>query len=89
MDYPKLETALLRDVDDTYYFGANCRSCLHASRLSLGKLRAHLGDGFPLVKVRARLKCELCGSKAVTVTFLNPSQATGSLVHLFDKEARR
>jgi hypothetical protein len=22
MDYPKLETALLRDVDDTYYFGA-------------------------------------------------------------------
>jgi hypothetical protein len=43
VDYPKLETALLKDVDDTFYFGANCRSCSHASRLSLSKVRGHLG----------------------------------------------
>jgi hypothetical protein len=88
MEYPKLETALLRDVDDTYYFGANCRSCLHTSRLSLSKLRAHLGDDFPVVKIRERLKCELCGAKQVVVTFLTPQQSTGSLVHLFDKRPK-
>jgi hypothetical protein len=86
MDFPKLETALLKDLDDTYYFGANYQSCLHTSRLRLSKLRAHLGDDFPLVKVRERLKCELCGSKTVVVTFLTPEQCTGGLVHLFDKK---
>jgi hypothetical protein len=85
---PKLETALLRDVDDRFYYGANCSSCLHASRLSLSKLRAHLGDKFPVAKIRERLKCELCGSKQVVVTFLNPSQSTGSLVHLFEKRPK-
>jgi hypothetical protein len=88
-DYPKLETALLKDVDDRFYYGANCRSCLHASRLSLSKLRAHLGDDFPVAKIRERLKCELCGAKQVVVTLLNPSQSTGSSMHLFDKEPRR
>jgi hypothetical protein len=48
-----------------------------------------LGDDFPVAKIRLRLKCELRGAKQVTVTFLDPSQSTGSLVHLFDKEARR
>jgi hypothetical protein len=86
VDYAKLETALLKDVDDSYYYGANCRSCSHTARLSLTKLRAHLGDDFPLVKVRERLKCQLCGGREVVVTFLAPNQATGSLVHLFSKE---
>jgi hypothetical protein len=27
VDYPKLESALLKDVDDTYYYGAQCRQC--------------------------------------------------------------
>jgi hypothetical protein len=88
VDYPKLETALLRDVDDRFYYGANCRSCLHTSRLSLSNLRAHLGDDFPLVKVRAKLKCDLCGSKQVVVTYLTPAQCTGNLVHLFDKKPK-
>jgi hypothetical protein len=89
MDYPKLETALLKDVDDRFYYGANCSSCLHAARLNLSKLRAHLGDDYPVAKIRERLKCQLCGSKQVTVTYLTPAQCTGSLVHLFDKEARQ
>jgi len=88
VDYPKLETALLKDIDDTYYFGANCQSCLHTSRLRLSKLRAHLGGDFPVAKIRRRLKCELCGSKTVVVTYLTPSQCTGSLVHLFKKEPK-
>jgi hypothetical protein len=88
VDYPKLDTALLKDVDDRFYYGANCSSCLHASRLSLSKLRAHLGADLPVVKIRRRLKCDLCGSKAVTITYLTPSQCTGSLVHLFDKKPK-
>jgi hypothetical protein len=88
VDYPKLETALLKDVDDRFYYGANCSSCLHASRLSLTKLRAHLGDDYPVTQIRRRLKCELCGSKQVTVTYLTPSQCTGNLVDLFDKKPK-
>jgi hypothetical protein len=78
----------LKDVDDTYYFGANCQSCWHTSRLRPSKLRAHLGDDFPLVKVRERLKCELCGSKTFVVTYFTPEQRTGSLVHLFEKKPK-
>jgi len=51
MEYAKLETATLAHVDDSYYYGAYCRKCKHSSRLSLPKLRAHLGDKFPLIKV--------------------------------------
>jgi hypothetical protein len=86
VDYPKLEIALLKDVDDRFYYGANCQSCWHTSRLRLSKLRAYLGDDFPVAKIRHRMKCELCGSKTVVVTYLTPSQCTGSLVHLFEKE---
>ena len=88
MGYAKLETAKLADVDDHYYYGASCRSCLRSRRLSLSKLRAHLGGTFPLVKVREKLKCELCGGREVVVTFLAPDQRTGSLVHLFEKDPR-
>jgi len=51
MEYAKLETAALALVDDSYYYGAYCRKCRHSARLSLVKLRAHLGDDFPLAKV--------------------------------------
>jgi hypothetical protein len=47
MDYAKLETAALANVDDSYYYGAYCRNCKHSAQLALVKLRAHLGDGFP------------------------------------------
>src|SRR5882757_4496025 len=77
VDYPKLETALLRDVDDAYYYGANCSSCLHESRLSLTKLRAHLGGDYPVAKSRHRLKCDICCSKQATITYLTPEQRTG------------
>ena len=55
MEYAKLETAYLRDVDASYYYGAWCRKCDHDARLNLDKLRAHLGGDFPLTKVRERL----------------------------------
>src|ERR1700730_6791281 len=86
VDYSTLETALLCDVDDRFYYAANYSSCLHASRLNLSKLREHLGGDYPVAKIRARLKCDLWGSNAVTITCLTPSQSTGSLVHLFDKK---
>jgi hypothetical protein len=83
MEYAKLETAALAHVDDSYYYGAYCRKCKHSARLSLVKLRAHLGDCFPLVKVKGKLRCERCSSRQIVITFLTPSQRTGSLAHLF------
>jgi len=82
MEYARLETGTLSDVTDDYY-GCSCQSCLHAARLSLPRLRAHLGGNFA-----KRLKCQICSSRKVTVTFLGPHQKGGNLHHLFDKEAR-
>jgi hypothetical protein len=86
MEYARLETALLRDVDETFYYGAECRQCGHCARLSLLKLRAHFGDDYPLAKVRKRLRCEKCGAREVVITFLAANQRTGNLAQLFDRK---
>lgn len=85
VEYARLETATLKDVTDDYYYGCSCQSCLRTARLSLSKLRSHLGDDFPLRKIRERLKCEACGSRKVTITFLSPHQKGGNLRELFQK----
>jgi len=85
MVYARLESATLKDVTDDYYYGCSCQSCLHTARLSLCKLRTHLGPHFPLIRIRERLKCHICSSRKVTVTFLGPHQKGGNLQHLFDK----
>ncbi|MDP9015016.1 MAG: hypothetical protein M3O41_20605 [Pseudomonadota bacterium] len=86
MQYAKLETACLAHVDENYYYGAYCRKCGHAARLCLVKLRAHLGDDFPLRHVREKLRCERCGDRRqIVVTFLTPDQKTGNLTRLFDR----
>ena len=89
MEYAKLETAALAHVDDTYYYGAYCRKCKHSARLSLEKLRKHLGDGFPLIKVKDRLRCERCGSRQTVITFLAPNQRTGNIAKLFNQPPNR
>jgi hypothetical protein len=76
-------TVKLGEVDDTYYYGVSCPTCLRAQRISLVRLRGVLGDNYRLVDVLKRLKCGTCGSKKVTVTFLAPRQAGTSLGHLF------
>jgi hypothetical protein len=86
MDYARLETATLAHVDDSYYYGAYCRRCKHSARLSLSKLRTHLGDTFPLLRVRDKLRCERCSSKQIVITFLAPDQRTGNLVELFSRK---
>ena len=83
MEFAKLETAALAHVNDSYYYGAYCRKCRHTARLSLLKLRAHLGDDFPLKDVRTRLRCQRCRSRQIVVTFLGPHQRSGSLAHMF------
>jgi hypothetical protein len=85
MEYAKLETAALAHVDDTYYYGAYCRKCKHSARLSLVKLRKLLGDDYPLTKVKDKLRCERCKSRAVVITFLAPNQRGGNVVQLFEK----
>jgi hypothetical protein len=83
MEFAKLETAALGHVDDSYYYGAYCRKCRHTARLSLAKLRALLGDDFPLKEVRPRLRCRRCRSRQIVITFLGPHQRSGSLAHMF------
>jgi hypothetical protein len=58
MVYARLESATLKDVTDDYYYGCSCQSCLHTARLSLCKLRTHLGPDFPLIKIRERLNAK-------------------------------
>jgi hypothetical protein len=86
MECATYSTAKLADVDDRYYYGVSCQSCMRKARISLAKLRQALGDDYPVVKVVSRLKCRTCGSKQVTVTFLAPHQAVGSLSHLFQQQ---
>jgi hypothetical protein len=49
------------------------------------KLRTHLGADFPSKKIRERLKCQICSSRKVTITFLGTHQRGGNLRHLFEK----
>jgi hypothetical protein len=89
MDFATLETACLAHVDDSYYYGAYCRKCRHSARLSLAKLRAHLGDDFPVRDIREKLRCEKCGDRRqIVVTFLGPHQRTGTLSRLFRQPHR-
>ena len=81
-------TAKLSDVDDGYYYGVSCQSCLRCARVSLVRLRGVLGSDYPVVKIASRLKCSTCGSKRITATFLAPHQAVGNLAYLFNEEAR-
>lgn len=87
MSYARLETATLADVDDSYYYGAECRSCHHSSRLGLERLRSVLGPDYPLTQLRSRLKCRQCGSRQITISFLAPNQAVGDLARLFQQPA--
>jgi hypothetical protein len=89
MEYAKLATAVLAHVDDSYFYGAYCRKCRHSARLSLEKLRKHLGDNFPLVKVKDWLRCERCSSRQVVITFLAPNQRTGNVANLFRQAPKR
>ncbi len=89
MEYAKIETAALAHVDDSYFYGAYCRKCKHAARLSLEKLRQHLGDDFPPVKVKDRLRCERCSSRQIVITFLAPNQRTGNVANLFDRPTKK
>ncbi len=88
LETAKLETATLARVDDRYYYGAYCRKCKHSARLSLVKLRASLGDNFPVSRIRERLRCERCKSRAVVITFLAPDQRGGNVARLFQEKPR-
>jgi hypothetical protein len=48
------------------------------ARLSLVKLRAQLGDDYPVRMIRDRLRCERCSDRRqIVITFLAPDQRTG------------
>lgn len=72
----------LGQVDDTFYFGADCQKCARSQRLSLVRLRALLGDDFLLVDIRPLLKCSACGSRRIVTAYLPPN-AKGAFPSLF------
>jgi hypothetical protein len=84
MEYAKFETAALAHVNDDYYYGAYCGKCKHSARLSLVKLRERLGDSFPLIDVRLKLRCRRCRSRHIIITFLTPDHRAGDLALLFE-----
>jgi hypothetical protein len=88
VDHFDFNTAKLSDVDDGYYYGVSCQSCLRRVRISLMRLRGVLGVDFPVSNVASRLKCSICGSKKMTVTYLAPHQAIANLAYLFNEHAR-
>jgi hypothetical protein len=53
------------------------------------QLRQHLGATYPLVKVKDRLRCEQCASRAVVITFLAPNQKTAHVAYPFGESLRR
>lgn len=83
MEYPTLGAAKLSQVDNSYYYAASCNACGHKTRLSLLKLCAALGDDFPLVDVRTRLKCRQCGSRQIIIAYYTPAHAGTSLGPIF------
>jgi hypothetical protein len=87
VDYAGYSTAKLSDVSDSYYYAVSCSSCLRNVRLSLAKLRASLGDQYPVADIVKRLRCRTCGSRRVAVSYLKPSQAVGNLYELFQRPA--
>jgi hypothetical protein len=68
---------------------AYCRKCKHHAPISLVKRRQHLGDTYPLVKVKDRPRCEGCASRAVVITFLASNQKTANVAYLFGESLRR
>jgi hypothetical protein len=83
VDYPKFSVAKLGDLTDYCYLAASCSKCQHGVRLSVARLTAKLGPEFAVEDILKRLRCERCGSKQATLTYLNPSQRTGNLHQLF------
>jgi hypothetical protein len=77
---------------NTPTFTTATTTACRANRASVARVSAWRGcearweANYPVSKVVSRLKIRTCGSKRVTVTFLNPSQAVGSLAPLFRQE---
>jgi hypothetical protein len=46
VDHANYSTAKLVEVDDRYYLGVSCQSCMRSARLSLTRLRGLLGADF-------------------------------------------
>jgi hypothetical protein len=78
----RLETGKLKDIDERYYYGATCSKCQHRARLSIRKLKDHLGEEFLIDDIRKRLRCERCGNRQCVIAFLAPESMSGSLVKL-------
>lgn len=85
-DYNK---AKLSDVDDTYYYGVGCSSCLRHARISLVRARESLGADLPLADLLKRLKCSTCGNKKVTVGFSSHRKRSAIFGRYFEKRPYR
>lgn len=85
MDYPTLQTARLGELDHAFYYAAECQDCHYRVRLSLVRLRSQLGDDFPLIDLRSRLKCSQCGSRRIVIAYFTPAHSSANLRAFFDE----
>jgi hypothetical protein len=83
--YARYGTAILGDLDESYYFGTSCSACFAITRLSLDRLREELGWYFKLPQVRRRLQCQRCGGRQLIISFLTPAQNSGCFAELFKR----
>jgi hypothetical protein len=67
---------------------ATCKECGHRARLSLTRLRDHLGASLPIIDIRLRLACERCSARDPTICFLTPEHRTGAPLQFFARRYR-
>lgn len=63
-----------------------CTRCKHKAQIDLTAMAKELGESFPLLELKARLKCSKCASKQTIFTTLwKSSTATANFVKDFLK----
>lgn len=68
-------------IDDRMTLHASCNVCHHNRRLDLVVLRERLGPDAPAMArdLIPRLRCDACGRRDVTLTYVPDSRTAGDL----------
>jgi hypothetical protein len=67
MDQDPLLTMNLGQAWPEIVYTANCLHCHEIRRVDLKAMAERLGQDFPLLKLRERLKCQKCERKRITI----------------------
>ena len=64
----------LNDLLESFHLYAECERCQRSMQLSVEKLIARLGDDFPVIDLRPRLRCTGCNIRGqdLRIVFVGP-----------------